>query len=382
MVENVVSSYPCWIENKDFVREKVCLGKGSFCRVDLIRRCQNKDIQLEHNNSFPSQKGEGTQKQYFALKHVRLDLESPSCMKQGQKDLQLECKILQSLPSAHPNIIQLHSIGREEEKDAKNDDDNNNNGVFVTYLVLDRLSMTVMDKIKGEWLERRGYFGFQEQIGLHQEAQQKLWDERMEVIHQIANALTFIHQHDIVYRDVKPENIGFVYENNDDNPKTQGRGANRIKLFDFGLAKSLQNIPAVQNDEYNLTKLTGTYIYMSPEILRRNPYGKQTDVYSFALVSYHILALRQPFEHTMTVSSVYDEVVRMNHRPNLDIFWPLGLRQLISSMWDECPKKRPTSQQTSQRLSQLPNEHPTIPLGAIGKIISLFHHKPDDAVSS
>lgn len=61
--------------------------------------------------------------------------------------------------------------------------------------------------------------------------------ERIEVAQQLAQAMQYLHQHNIIYRDLKPDNIGFDEENNQ-------------KLFDFGSAKELK--PCKSEDEKNL----------------------------------------------------------------------------------------------------------------------------------
>jgi serine/threonine protein kinase len=65
-------------------------------------------------------------------------------------------------------------------------------------------------------------------------------------------ALHSIHCNSIIYRDLKPNNVGFDVRGD-------------IKIFDFGLAVEFDPAKAKQNGKYRLTGDTGTIRYMAPE---------------------------------------------------------------------------------------------------------------------
>lgn len=74
----------------------------------------------------------------------------------------------------------------------------------------------------------------------------RIWMERFTVARDIASAMQYLHCQDIVYRDLKPDNIGFDSEG-------------VLKMFDFGLAKRVTSADKTDGDLYNLTGNTGTY---------------------------------------------------------------------------------------------------------------------------
>ena len=97
----------------------------------------------------------------------------------------------------------------------------------------------------------------------------------IKVAKDLCAALELCKQHDIVHRDIKPQNI-FLSPNGD------------YKLGDFGIAKTVEKTMGG-------TK-TGTYKYMAPEVYNNQPYGAAADIYSLGLVLYWMLnERRMPF---------------------------------------------------------------------------------------
>lgn len=154
-----------------------------------------------------------------------------------------------------------------------------------------------------------------------------LCNQQMAAIFDIANAMMFLHSRNILLLDLKPENCGF-----DANGK--------LKLFDFGLATSLDNKKKVGADQYLLDKFVGTPRYMSPEVAHGCPYGKACDVYSFALVCWEILALEKPFA-SMTREDLLMEVYQKQQRPKVAKRWPALMKSLIRRSWYHNPRYRP-----------------------------------------
>ncbi|XP_041645106.1 calcium/calmodulin-dependent protein kinase type II subunit gamma isoform X17 [Cheilinus undulatus] len=98
-------------------------------------------------------------------------------------------------------------------------------------------------------------------------------------INQILESVSHIHSHDIVHRDLKPENLLLA---------SKMKGA-AVKLADFGLAIE------VQGDQQAWFGFAGTPGYLSPEVLRKDPYGKPVDIWACGVILYILLVGYPPF---------------------------------------------------------------------------------------
>jgi TolB-like protein len=155
----------------------------------------------------------------------------------------------------HPNILTIYDIGTHEN---------------VSYIVSELL--------EGETLRAQlatGPIAFDKAVG-HAV--------------QIAQGLDAAHSRGIVHRDLKPENI-FVTRDG------------RVKILDFGLAKSMEpagpsaahtNMPTAQGRTEPGVVL-GTLGYMSPEQVRGQPTDNRSDIFSFGTILFEMLTGRHAF---------------------------------------------------------------------------------------
>jgi len=118
--------------------------------------------------------------------------------------------------------------------------------------------------------------------------------EVLDVAAQIASALSTAHAAGIVHRDIKPENIML-------------RRDGIVKLLDFGLAKLTERVSPDSVDTEAPTSLKtdpgtvlGTAVYMSPEQARGLEVDARTDIFSFGVLIYEMIAGRLPFEGSNT----------------------------------------------------------------------------------
>jgi eukaryotic-like serine/threonine-protein kinase len=119
------------------------------------------------------------------------------------------------------------------------------------------------------------------------------WRQSVELITGVADALAAAHAAGVLHRDVKPGNILI---------DTNGYA----KLTDFGLAKLVGGWTDVRagdgrrNDSQHTRAgvVVGTVAYMSPEQAAGEPLDPRSDVFSFGIVLYELLAGRRPFEAT------------------------------------------------------------------------------------
>ncbi|MBO9386565.1 MAG: protein kinase [Thermomicrobium sp.] len=145
---------------------------------------------------------------------------------------------------SHPNIVSVYDVGRDGA---------------IHYIV--------MEFVPGKTLKQ-----------LILERAPIPLDETIRIIRQVAAALDYAHQHGLVHRDIKPQNI-LVDE----------RGF--VKVTDFGIAKGISDV--------SLTEAgfgMGTVHYVSPEQARGEPATPASDIYSLGVVIYEMLTNRLPFE--------------------------------------------------------------------------------------
>jgi len=113
--------------------------------------------------------------------------------------------------------------------------------------------------------------------------------ETLDVAVQIAGALAAAHKAGIVHRDIKPENIMLRHDG-------------YVKVLDFGLAKLTEQpepatqTPATENVDISSGLVMGTVKYMSPEQARGRQVDPRSDIFSFGVVLYEMIAGRPPFE--------------------------------------------------------------------------------------
>ncbi|XP_050980125.1 calcium/calmodulin-dependent protein kinase (CaM kinase) II gamma 1 isoform X6 [Labeo rohita] len=208
--------------------------------------------------------------------------------------LEREARICRLLK--HPNIVRLHDSIPEEG---------------FHYLVFDLVT-------GGELFEdivAREYYS---------EA------DASQCISQILESVNHIHQHDIVHRDLKPENLLLA---------SKMKGA-AVKLADFGLAIE------VQGDQQAWFGFAGTPGYLSPEVLRKDPYGKPVDIWACGVILYILLVGYPPFwdedQHKLyqqIKAGAYDFP-----SPEWDTVTPEA-KNLINQMLTINPAKRITAEQ-------------------------------------
>ncbi|XP_065348770.1 calcium/calmodulin-dependent protein kinase type II alpha chain isoform X17 [Cloeon dipterum] len=157
--------------------------------------------------------------------------------------LEREARICRKLQ--HPNIVRLHDSIQEEN---------------FHYLVFDLVT-------GGELFEDIVAREF------YSEA------DASHCIQQILESVNHCHQNGVVHRDLKPENLLLA---------SKAKGA-AVKLADFGLAIE------VSGDQQAWFGFAGTPGYLSPEVLKKEPYGKPVDIWACGVILYILLVGYPPF---------------------------------------------------------------------------------------
>lgn len=150
--------------------------------------------------------------------------------------------------------------------------------------------------------------------------------DALKLILHLTHAIAFLHNFGIVHRDLKPENIIIAPDGT-------------MKLFDFGVARLGEAKLPAEGD------LTGTPIYMSPEQVRGEAASKQTDIYSYGVLLFHILTRAYPYR-LAGHEDLYNAVV--SREPNLEPLLQRQLRatylvDLIRTCLQKDPAQRPPS---------------------------------------
>src|SRR5437763_237889 len=100
--------------------------------------------------------------------------------------------------------------------------------------------------------------------------------ERLRLFREVCEAVEYAHQHALIHRDLKPSNILV---------KRDGT----VRLLDFGIAKQMDTLDARPDQTRTVLRMM-TPAYASPEQIRGERVGIQTDVYSLGVILYHLLA--------------------------------------------------------------------------------------------
>ncbi len=166
-------------------------------------------------------------------------------------------------------------------------------------------------------------------------------EEAIDLVIQIADALTAAHAKGIIHRDIKPANI-FVVGDDSSSP--------RAKMLDFGLAK-LSVDPMSEPGEDDATEtamamttpgtVVGTISYMSPEQALGKQLDHRTDIFSLGVVLYEMITARRPFEGE-TSAAVFDAI--LNRAPTAPVALnsevPAGLEHIVNKALEKDPALR------------------------------------------
>lgn len=160
------------------------------------------------------------------------------------------------------------------------------------------------------------------------------------IMRQVAAALDKAAAHGVVHRDIKPENIMLT-------------AAGEVKVADFGLARLAREHDTAELTQVGMTM--GTPLYMSPEQIEGRPLDPRSDIYSFGVTCYQMLAGTPPFDGETALSVALQHLQKApppleRLRPDL----PAELCQLVHDMLAKDPDQRcPSAREVLRRLRRL-----------------------------
>ena len=187
---------------------------------------------------------------------------------------------------SHPNIMEIYS-----------------EGVFQTrpYLVLEYLKgETLLDKIEY-------YTKFSVK-------------EACEIMLQLLDAISYTHNHKIIHRDIKPQNVFYLSNGT-------------VKLGDFGIAKN-------EKEAENHGKILGSVHFLAPEVLQGKPFSIASDIYAAGITFFQLVTGVLPFDGS--TKDVADAQVKKEFpRPsNYVTSIPKEFDELVLKAVDKNPKNR------------------------------------------
>ena len=221
------------------------LGKGSYGEVYLS---------LKQNANKP-----------FATKKVKRKKTDDEMTKYFKNEINI-LRILN-----HPNIVKLEEIKMDENN---------------YYIVMEYINGGELSDYLNKYKEKYHAKAFPEEIVQY-------------LMKQIIDALIYIHDLNIIHRDLKLENIMVNFDSEKDKEELNMMKA-KIKIIDFGFAIMLSS-------KFSLTNsAVGTFMYMDPKILKEfdnqilvdksRGYGKEVDIWSLGCICYQLFRGKYPFE--------------------------------------------------------------------------------------
>jgi tetratricopeptide (TPR) repeat protein/predicted Ser/Thr protein kinase len=201
----------------------------------------------------------------------------------------------------HPNVVTVHEVGTTDA------------GVFVA-----------MELVDGESL--RGWADTP-----------RPWRDVVRVLVEVARGLAAVHAAGVVHRDVKPDN-------------TIVGADGRVRLGDFGLARSGARVDAGAFAVGTDTSVAGTPAYMAPEVLRGEAATAASDQFSFGVMAYELLGGTRPFAGK-TWAELLASIERGDPKPLAEI--PSWLASAIARCLAADPTRRwPSMQAIADHLAQ------------------------------
>lgn len=148
-------------------------------------------------------------------------------------------------------------------------------------------------------------------------------DQLLEYASQVLGALSYAHSRGVTHRDIKPANIMITAHG-------------LAKLMDFGIAKSTTDLQLTRPGT-----TMGSVYYMSPEQVRGGTVDARSDIYSFGITLYEMLAGRKPFQAD-TAYSVLN--AHLNEAPvppqQINPQLPAGLNEIVMRAIAKAPADR------------------------------------------
>ncbi len=191
---------------------------------------------------------------------------------------------------SHPNIVSVYDVGDDKG---------------FHYIVMELVEGITLKK----FIEKKGRLEVREAVGISI---------------QIAQGMEAAHEHGIIHRDIKPQNIMISRDG-------------KVKVADFGIAK------VVSSDTYTQNAV-GSVHYLSPEQARGGYYDERSDIYSLGVTLYEMLTGQLPFGGESDVSVALKHI-QLEARPARELVpsIPYSLDKVVQKCMQKHPENRYSS---------------------------------------